>query len=440
MRLTTCAAGAIIVFTLTTDIAEAQQAPAANQGAIAAPAYRAEASMQDDFLRQETVTTRAHPETDAQGVTADSWIILPRVGVEEKFNDNIYATNSGTLTDFITTVAPDILVRSNWNNGLVTFDANSSSGIYASHTTENFNDYSFAGTGRLDITRQDYLAVRGGYYYMHEERTSPNNNFGIEPTTYGLTDAEIEGYSKLNRVSFTADGILNKYEYNNVGTPSGAFIPNKDRSRNEYSGSLRVGYEIQPLLEAFVKGVGSDRSYDHKTAVDGFQRSSIGYAVTAGVALDLGGITFGELGVGYMSRSYDDIRFGTVHGVTANAALTWNVTPITTVRLNGQRTIEETINFGSPGFISSLGTLSIDHELLRNLLLNANGGINYNDYQLIPRRDTIAFGGVGATYLMNRNMNLSVKYSYRNQDSNVTVPTPLSYSQNLALVRLTLQM
>ena len=55
-----------------------------NAGAIATPAYRAEASMQDDIDRQETVTTRPHAETDAQGITAGSWIILPSIGAEEK--------------------------------------------------------------------------------------------------------------------------------------------------------------------------------------------------------------------------------------------------------------------------------------------------------------------------------------------------------------------
>jgi len=444
MRLLSGTACAMLFTTslLMTGAAHAQVNQGVNQAAIATPAYRAEASMQDDLLRQETVTTRAHPETDAQGITAGSWVILPSVGVDEKYNDNIYATNNtanlgGVVSDYITTISPDVLVRSNWNNGLVAFDASSQNGFYAKHTAENFNDYAFSANGRLDITRQEYVAVRGGYFSQHEDRTSPNNDFGSKPTTYGLTDGQLEYYNKLNRVSFTADGQLTKYDYNDVPNAAGGFIPNKDRNRSEYLGTGRVGYEIQPLLEAFVKGEYSDRSYDHKTGTDGYERSSTGYAVTAGVAMDFGGVTFGEIGVGYMSREYDDTRFGTVSGVTANASVTWNMTPITTLKLGAQRTIEETITFGSPGFIGSIGTFSVDHELLRNLLLNGFVRVSYNEYQDVGRNDTIWGGGAGATYLLNRYSNLSVNFSHSNQDSNQSL---LNYTQNLGLVRLTLQM
>lgn len=413
-----------------------------NAAAIATPAYRAEASMQDDLLRQETVTTRAHPETDPQGITAGSWVILPSVGVEEKWNDNIYATNNtanvgGVVSDYITTISPDVVVRSNWNNGLIVLDANSQNGFYASHTSENFNDYAFSGNGRLDISRQQYIAVRGGYYHEHEDRTSPNNDFGTKPTTYGLADGQLEYYNKLNRLSFTLDGQLTNYDYTDVANAAGGFIPNTDRNRTEYSGTGRVGYEIQPLLEAFVKGEYSDRSYDHKTATDGYQRSSTGYSVLGGVSMDFGGVTFGEIGLGYMSRNYDDNRFGTVSGVTANASVTWNVTPLTTLKLAGQRTIEETITFGSPGFIGSVGTFTVDHELLRNLLLNGFVRVSYNEYQDVGRNDTIVGGGAGATYLLNRYANVSASFSHTNQDSSSNL---LNYTQNLGLVRLTLQM
>src|SRR5882762_4476272 len=130
MRLLGGAACAMLFTSgLMTTAAYAQVNQGVNAGAIATPAYRAEASMQDDLLRQETVTTRAHPETDAQGITAGSWVILPSVTAEEKWNDNIYATNNtanvgGVVSDYITTISPDVVVRSNWNNGLIVLDAN----------------------------------------------------------------------------------------------------------------------------------------------------------------------------------------------------------------------------------------------------------------------------------------------------------------------------
>ncbi|MBV8634867.1 MAG: outer membrane beta-barrel protein, partial [Burkholderiaceae bacterium] len=171
MRLSVAAACAICLFSGWGMAASAQQQTAVNQGAMGA-AYLSEGSMQDDFLRQETVMTRQHPETDPLGVHAGSFLIYPSVGTEEKYNDNIYATNSGTITDYITTVSPAVTVRSNWNNGLVVLNATNSNTFYAQHTTENTNDYAFNGNGRLDITRSEYISVKGGYSHLHEDRTS----------------------------------------------------------------------------------------------------------------------------------------------------------------------------------------------------------------------------------------------------------------------------
>jgi hypothetical protein len=432
MRLSVAAVRTII---LSGGCLTGAQAQIANQGALGA-AYLSEGSITEDFLRQETVTTRAHPETDPLGIHAGSFLILPALVTSESFNDNIYATTTGALSDFVTTLAPSVAVRSDWNNGQIGFNASNSDNFYASHTSENTTDYSFTGNGRLDIDRQQYISIRGGFSKLHEDRTSPNNDFGALPTVYSLGDAEFEYFNKINRVSLTADGLFNKFSYTNTPATTG-FINEVDRDRSEYTGTGRIGYEFKPLMEAYVKGSYSDRAYDTKFSSDGYARSSRGYSATTGIALDLGGITFGEIGVGYMSRSYDDSRFGTVSGPTANASITWNASPITTVKLIGQRTIEETITFASSGFVANLVTASVDHELLRNLLLNAAVTYSYNDYQDNPRKDTVYGGTVGATYLLNHDVTLNAKYSYRDQTSTAAL---VAYRQNLALVSIGLRL
>lgn len=405
-----------------------------NQRAIAIPAYAGEASMQNDLQQQITVTTRVHPETDPQGIPFGSFRLYPNVGAEEKYNDNIYATNSGAITDYITTVSPDLLLASDWNNSQLIIEANSHHGFYASHTTENFNDYSFTATARLDITRTQYLAMRGGYSYVHEERTSPNNDFGSTPTTYHLTTGQLEYYNRFNRLSVTMDTNVSQYRYDDTLSALGGFIPNADRNRVEYAGSARLGYELKPLVEFYVKGTDGGHHYDRKVSSDGFQRTSTFYSVVSGFIVDFGGITFGEIGIGYISRSYHDPHFRKVTGVTADASLTWNVTPIMTVKLAGHRTIEDTTTFASPAYIENLATLSVDHELLRNLLLNANALYGRNDYQLNARKDDIIGAGFGATYLFSRNLHLSVSYIHRSQTSSIPF---FSFDQDVALIHLT---
>jgi hypothetical protein len=61
--------------------------------------------------------------------------------------------------------------------------------------------------------------------------------------------------------------------------------------------------------------------------------------------------------------------------------------------------------------------VTLDHELLRNLLLQAAVSVSDDDYQDVDRSDTYVQAGFGAKYLMNRYIHLDLRYNYLNLDS-----------------------
>ena len=61
--------------------------------------------------------------------------------------------------------------------------------------------------------------------------------------------------------------------------------------------------------------------------------------------------------------------------------------------------------------------MTVDHELLRNLLLQAVVSVSDEDYQGIDRSDTYVRAGFGAKYLMNRYIHLDLDYNYLSLDS-----------------------
>ena len=69
--------------------------------------------------RGETVTNRSRPELDPLGMRAGSFLIYPRLGLQETYNDNIFAVESDEQDDFITLVRPQLDVRSDWTNHAV---------------------------------------------------------------------------------------------------------------------------------------------------------------------------------------------------------------------------------------------------------------------------------------------------------------------------------
>ena len=383
------------------------------------------------------MATRLHPETDALGIRAGGFLIFPKVTVDEGVNDNIYATNGGTVSDLVTVVNPQVMARSDWNNHSATVSASESHSVYAGHATENTDDYTIAGTGRLDIARDGTLSVNAGYSRLHEPRTSPDNTFGKTPTAYSLGSLGVRTYDKFNRLSIGFDTAAQKYEYTDVPTSVGDFIQQKDRDRWELSQAVRAGYEIVPEYEAFVRAAVDDRAYAHAVDSTGFRHSSVGGDIRAGLTIDLTGLTFGEIGVGYLTRRYDDPRFSPVQGPSALIGLTWNATPLITVRLDGARTVEEAVVVGASGMVRTAGSVTIDHELLRQLVLDARFGVAADQYRGITQHQVTLTGDFAATYRFDHNVYGTVKFTRTSCDSSNQINT---FTQNIAIVRVSLQL
>jgi hypothetical protein len=387
--------------------------------------------------RDQTVRERARPEVDALGLHLSSFYAYPSVRTTETYDDNIFATPSHTDGDFITVVAPELSIQSDWNNHALNFDAGAAAGYYASHTGEDYVDYHFGTNGRLDVTRDDQLTSAFTYRHEHEDRSSPDDRQGEEPTEYDLFQTQIGDQNRFGRFTVKLDAQLNRYNFFDVSAFGGGTINNDDRDRLSTLGSATLSYEIVPDYEAYVRVSYNRQDYDSHFDNDGFERNSQGFETVAGLAIDLGGVTRADIFAGYQTQYYQDSAFDTVAGPSFGASLTWNVTGITTVTATLTRTLQETTTPGASGYFSTDAILNIDHELLRNLILNLYGGYSNRDYQGIGRNDNVWIAGTGAEYLMNRYMSMDAKYQFDDRDSS---DAEEDYVRNLFLLSLNLKL
>jgi len=263
------------------------------------------------------------------------------------------------------------------------------------------------------------------YEARHENRSSPDDVGGKTPTEFSVLSAGIVGFHNFGRVNLSLEGTFDQFDFDDVATSLGTTINNDDRDRDEIEGAVRVGYEIIPDYEAFVRGTYNIRDYDSDLGDDGLDRDSDGFDVVGGVRIDFGGIIFGDFFAGYRSQDFDDPALDSVDGPTIGADITWNVTPLTTIVGSVSREIRETTTTDSAGNSSSARffttvALSADHELLRNLLLGAHVSASQDDFEGIERTDEIYRAGINATYMMNRYFYISGGYSFRMRDSDVS--------------------
>ncbi len=392
--------------------------------------------------RGETVTGRKRPELDALGVHAGTFFIYPKLELEESYSDNIFADEDDEESDFITRILPSLRIDSDWANHALSLEGGADVGRYLDNTDEDFEDFHFGASGRVDVRRSTNVRARVRYQALHEDRGSPEDVNGVEPTEFDIFSADVRGFHNFGRVNVTLGGTFDRYDFDDVATTGPEPINNDDRDRDQVEGSLRVGYEIVPEYEAFIRGAYNFRDYD-STLDDGnprVNRDSDGFEVVVGLEADFGGIVFGDFFAGYRSQDFDDSQLDTLEGPVVGADITWNVTPLTTIVGRASRLIRETTRkqsgqAASGRFLTTVG-LSADHELLRNLLLGANASVSHDDFEGIDRTDLIYIAGVNAKYMLNRYFYVSGGYDFRMRDGDSSTD---DFTENIFFIRLRAQ-
>ena len=81
------------------------------------------------------------------------------------------------------------------------------------------------------------------------------------------------------------------------------------------------------------------------------------------------------------------------------------------------RTVNDSLIFGSPGFLTTDATVQVDHELLRNVILSGNLLTGEDQYQGISRTDNRFGGGLTVNWLLTRHVGLTLGYAYTDVNS-----------------------
>ncbi|MDA0967545.1 MAG: outer membrane beta-barrel protein [Proteobacteria bacterium] len=369
---------------------------------------------------QEKSFENTLPSYRAEGVTVGSFNLRPELTVEEQFNDNIFSTENNEEEDFITVIKPGLSLKSDWSRHSLNTYANANIGLYNDNDSENYEDFAIGLNGRLDVLRETFITAGVDYKDRHENRGSPDNNINsIHPTEYDEFTSNIGIYRGVRKVSVRLNGEFKNLDFDDGVTSSGANIDNDNRDRDQYRTSIRVGYEFMQDYEAFIRAVYDSRFYDDTTTLN---RNSDGYEISVGSSVNITGTIRGDIYLGYMQQEYDDASLNKIGGIDYGAELFWNATPLTQVQAGIERVVEETSLANLSGYISTAYNVSVEHELRRNILLGANAAFITNDYEsssINEREDDFFVAVTEAKYLMNRNLDLKLNYTYQNRHSNI---------------------
>ncbi|MBI3419543.1 MAG: outer membrane beta-barrel protein [Proteobacteria bacterium] len=390
---------------------------------------------QFDPIRGQSVAQRPRPDFDPTPIDISSFQFFPSMTVAGYYDSNIYSTNTGAKDDVVWKVDPAFALVSNWGQHAVAITGLADINRYTNNNAEDFDDGVLQAEGRYDIAQQTWLDGALGYQRITEPRSSPNAlGSAAAPTNYNLMTADVDAYRGVGQLKAKALYGFRYYDYESVSLVGGGSALQNARNRAYNRGGAEVSYDYTENFKPFVRGNYETRDYQTSA-----QRSSNGYTVDVGATMDFGGITTGEAYVGYLNRDYYNFANNTVDAVDFGGRLLWNVTELTSVEGEASRSIEETTVGGvnnpaaATAILDTGASVTVTHELRRNVILEANAMYENRNYQSSTREDNVYGIGGGSRYFISRNFFADLTYDFTSQTSN----SPGSgYDRHIVLVRL----
>ena len=277
----------------------------------------------------------------------------------------------------------------------------------------NTTGYNADVTGQYDATSSLFFQGNAEIRRVFEQRYSgsfPDNAAELVPITSagGYARAIFQG-ARVRGAIATDYHHLN---FRDVRTRGGVEIDQDNRDRSQWQPTVRGEYGLTPDASLFGEFSYAKIDYDRRLFGGERNRDSNQYRVLGGATLDVTALLRGTIGVGYNRRNYLNDRFRSIAGVAVDAELQYFLTPLTTITFGARRFIEDSDQTTGGGYFATAGSARVDHELLRNLLLNLTVNAERDRFRDTGGVNKYVTGGFGARYLANRGLQLKGEVSY----------------------------
>ena len=370
-----------------------------------------------------TIASRLHPESDAQGVRAGAFLLRPVL--EEGFGYDSAPFGSVPGGSWLAGTRPSLLVSSRWSRHALGAYVAADDRRYLGQPAQSRTDGTVSLGGALDIGR-DRLTLSTAHLWQHEDRTQIGALATDRPVPFQLDDARMSYALNAGRWSMTPSLQVSSWHYGDA-TMQGAPLPQTYRDRRLLEGGLTLDYELASRSDVLLTGRGLEQHY--LAAQPGQPtRDSKSFQLLLGYAGDDGGVWRYRMLAGLETRQF--AAWSAHTGAIGEAALTWNVTGLTTVTALATRSMEDAAQEGVAGFTYSAAKLTVDHEYRRDVLLHASAAVQRADYLDGGGVQAGYAAGASATWLMNRRVHLSASYDLSVLHGSV----PAGYTRQLALL------
>lgn len=390
--------------------------------------------------RNESVTERPRPEYRAQGILVGGFTLFPGVDIAPGYSNNVYSRPAKTDDAFVD-VSPQVEASSNWQRHRLNLAVGGRLRRFADETLMNENGWYARVAGRLEVGTDTKIDVIARSEKLYETRYSPAATTNVQSSVpYRVDAGRVLVQTMRGRFRLAALGNLEDYDFKPVRLAGGGSIVQDNRDRSIVGGAALVEYAISPDTSIFAQVDYEDTDYRLALAPGVANRDSNTARVLAGVSLDVSTLIRGRLGIGYTNRDYRSPIYRDLNGFAVEAKLEYFPSPITTVSLTARRKADDASIGVVSGYISNYGNLRVDHELLRNLLLNGQVAYERGSYEDIGATSKIFRATLGARYLVSRNLTFRLEAAYGERSNKGSALIGPSFSETRGQLTVALRL
>jgi hypothetical protein len=382
-----------------------------------------------------TVVTRVRPLYEQPGIRFGDWVIHPSLSETMGYNSNILGVQNGPGSWLIET-NPSLLINSDWARNAFGIQLSADNFRYPEQTEQNQTNWQAQIGGAYTIGRGN-LEMSYGHLSLNEMPNEIGAPATTSPLPYTVDEVRTDYTFDLGRLKIIPYGEFQRWTFGSA-TLNGVSTDFGFRDRSVYQGGVTFRYELSGVTDLLLVTQG-DTSQFVKQASGQPSLSSSGGLVMTGIDYQYSGLWRYQVLFGVVARTFAASQFKTEVTPIAQANVIWTPTGLTTVTASLVRAIEDPTTEATSGYYYNTAQLRVDHEYLRNVLLNVEGGVQNAQY-FGGGTQNIYYAGAGATWLLNRWMRLSAQYTYSRGRSSTTPTTTGAatftgpYNQNLILV------
>jgi hypothetical protein len=385
-----------------------------------------------------TVQSRARPLYAAPGIDVDGFDIRPKIDESLFYNsDPSGASGQGSWGS---STAASVTAGSLWTRNSLGLSLGVDNFRYFSLPALNHTNWNIGLGGGYTIG-DSQLALA----YSHQSYSQLGNTLGTVQTQTPIADqtdtAQLSYTFNFSRFSVTPDISASSYRFG-TATVLGVPLNQQYLDRNALAAGVTTRYAMSDAGGFLFVVRGVDNSYTNpQPGVP--SNNSQNFLLLGGLDYQAKGVWRYRLLAGVEMSTFAAAQYPTNTSPTVQASVIWTPTGVVTLTGTLTRAVQAPQSAGTNGFVLTSANLVGDYEFRRNILFQARGGLQYAQY-LQGGAQTNFTVGAGVSWLLNRNLRLSLDYDTTEQIGTSKFSTPLnpntlvsgSYSQSLLALTL----